>query len=190
MSAMFSAVRRPRRFVYVSLLLTAWLFVSGSVTACTASNAPPPTAWEVLAVMQNTMRESAQTLPDGCTYTRAVAPDDPAYLSDILLTALMGEAAPELTVDGVDPAPIGDIALFLSETPYPCELAVLRCSDARSTTTAAKLCRARLDTLRRAYARTEWADLVERGTVSVQGSYVLLVVCEDPRSVVRGAGVG
>ena len=189
--AFFGRPRRRLRRLACFARWTVTVCLLLSVCGCSAGgrSAPPPSAAEVLGRMQAAMRDTAQPLPDGLFYTRGVPPTDPSYLSDTLLSALLGEAAPPLTVDDGEPAPLGDVAVYLSGTAYPAELFVLRCSDARGTATAAKLCRTRLDILRRTYAATEWADLVERGTVAVQGSYVCLVVADDPQTVIRGAGV-
>ncbi len=180
-----SEIRRP---VALCLLLAVLLTAALALSAC-GRGTPPPSAAEVLASMQAAMRASAQALPDGRVYTRAVAPTDPAYLSDTLLSALYGEAARGLlsadaVAEGV--APINDAAIFLSESPHPCELAVFRCSDARGTATAAKLCRARLEAIRRAWAGTEHEELVERGAVVVEGAFVMLVVAEDPGRASKG----
>ncbi len=159
-----------------------------SLSACGRTDVPPPTAAEVLAVMQTAM-ESAGGAPDGQSYSRAAPSDTRAYLGDTLLSALYGEAARGLLVsetEGAAPA-VGDVAIFLSLAPHPAELAVFRCSDARGVTTAAKLCRARLDLVCRTWDDTAYADLVARATVTVEGSYVLLIVADDPAAVTNAA---
>ena len=167
------------------LLLTALLLLS-----CTGDKTPPPPAMDVLTAMQAAMTDTAQTLPDGLTYSRAVDPSSPHYLTDTLFSALYGEAARGLLEadggDGTAP-PISDAALFLSIAPYPCELAVFRCSDTRSAATVAGLCRTRQDTLHRGWADTEWAAVTGRAAVAVEGSYVLLAVADDPETVLAGA---
>ncbi len=162
------------------------------LTACMGGKSPPPPAREVLTAMKTAMTESAQTLPDGLTYTRAADPSAPDYLTDTLFSALYGEAArglfvPEDMVDGESSPPISDAAIFLSVAPYPCELAVFRCSDLRAAATVAGLCRTRLDTVARGYRETEWAAVAPNGRVTVEGCYVFLVIAEDPASVLNGA---
>ncbi len=182
-------IRRTRRDIArqaLALCLSALL--AFSLTACGHADAPPPTAEQVLSAMQTAM-EAAGGAPDGRMYSRQASPDSRDYLGDTLLSALYGEAARGLLtvgVDGTAPA-VGDAAIFLSTAPHPAELAVFRCSDARGVTTAAKLCRARLDLIRRAWDDTAYAALVARGTVTVEGSYVLLIVAEDPDTALYAA---
>ena len=135
---------------------------------------------------------TAPILPDGLIYTRAADPDSPSYLTDTLFSALYGEAArglfqPDTAADGEPVPPIGDAALFLSISPYPCELAVFRCSDLRSASTVAGLCRTRLDMVERGYRGSEWEAVAQKGKVSVDGCYVLLAVAEDPDAVLASA---
>ncbi len=180
-------MRRPVSCLALLLLLALLL------PSCTPSTAPPPAAADILTAMQAAMADTAQPLPDGLTYTRAASPSDPAYLTDPLFSALYGEAARGLlegddTLGGV-PA-VGDVAMFLSIAPYPCELAVFRCSDIRTASTVAGLCRGRLDTVARGYAGSEWESVAARGRVAMEGCYVFLVIAEDPGAVLeRGRGM-
>ncbi len=151
---------------------------------------PPPSAAEVLTAMESAMDATAQTRPEGAVYDRSLPPDAPAYLSDTFFSALYGEAARGLLMaedgEGTYRA-VGDAALFLSVSLYPCELAVFRCSDTRAAATVAGLCRARLDTVARGYAKSEWAEIAQRGQVAVEGCFVLLAVTEDPAAVLEAA---
>lgn len=170
--------------------------------ACGPKEAPPPSAARVLAAMTEAMTATAQPLPDGLTYTRTTDPSSPSYLTDTLFSALYGEAARgllsaesapesgEVTPGEVtpgDPPPLGDAAIYLSLSAYPCELAVLRCSDLETAATVAGLCRSRLDILQRGYRNSEWAEVAAGGRVAVEGCYVLLAVVEDPGAVLEAA---
>ncbi len=173
-------MRRLLPYCVCCLLVTVLLCACGRT-------APPPSAMELLAVMQTAMTETAQPLPDGLTYTRALPPNDRAYLTDPLFSALYGEAARGL-LEETDPAGVpvvGDTAVFLSVAPYPCELAVFRCSDIRTAATVAGLCRGRLDTVARGFAESEWETTANRGQVAVEGCYVFLVISEDPAAVLE-----
>ncbi len=157
-----------------------------SVLFCACGRAePPPSAAELLAVMQTALTDTAQPLPDGLTYTRALPPDDRAYLTDPLFSALYGEAARGLLeeTDSAGVPVVGDVALFLSVAPYPCELAVFRCSDIRTAATVAGLCRGRLDSVARGFSGSEWEATAGRGQVAAEGCYVFLVISEDPAAV-------
>lgn len=171
-------------------ILICLLLLCIPLCACGGQEPPPIPAREVLSAMQAVMTETAQPLPDGLLYTRSTDPSSPAYLTDTFFSALYGEAARGL-LDGDtagDTAPaVGDVAIFLSVAPYPCELAVFRCSDIRTATTVAGLCRGRLDTVARGYAESEWQAVAEGGRVAVEGCYVFLVMAEDPDAVIGRA---
>ena len=174
------------------LFLICYLLSVLSLPSCAGRETPPPSAMDVLAAMQKAMTDTAQPLPDGLTYTRGADVDAPSYLTDTLFSALYGEAARGLfqpdTNDGNQAVPpIGDVALFLAVSPYPCELAVFRCSDLRSAATVAGLCRGRLDTVAQGYRGSEWESVAQGGKVTVDGCYVLLAVAEDPDEVLARA---
>ncbi len=178
-------------------LLLALIF---SLFGC-GKSAPPTPAADVLAAMVETLGTSHTTR----TYTRASDPQGGDYLSDTLFSALFGEASRGLlggdgtapadsggatgTAAGTAavPAAIGDAAVCLSLSPTPVELAVFRCSDARGTTTAAGIAQARLDTVRAAWVGTEWEALTRDGRVAVVGSYVLLIIAENPDAALSAA---
>lgn len=160
--------------------------------SCGGRDAPPPSAPDVLTAMETAMTDTAQTLPDGLIYTRAADPSSPSYLTDTLFSALYGEAArglfqPDTAAEGESVPPIGDAALFLSISPYPCELAVFRCSDLRSAATVAGLCYGRLDAVAQGYRGSEWEAIAQKGRVAVEGCYVLLAVAEDPDEILTRA---
>ena len=164
------------------------LFLSLLFSGCSSRRAPPPSAVSVLEAMQAAMADTAQTFPDGIIRHRAVSAGDPSYLTDTLLSALYGEAARGL-LDGDErgDGAVGDAALFLSVMPYPCELAVFRCSDVRTASAVATICRGRLDTVAKGYDDGEWADIASRGAVTAEGCFVFLVIAEDPRRVIERA---
>ena len=171
-------------------LLTCLVLLLCLLTSCGRGGTPPPAASAVLDAMTAAMTASAQPVPDGLTYIRSADPTAPDHLTDTLFSALFGEAARGLLTSDPDEGgapPIGDAALFLSLAPYPCELAVFRCSDLRTAATVASLCRSRLDTVAAGYRGTEWADMAAGGRVAVEGCYVLLAVAEDPEAVLAGA---
>ena len=176
---------RCRRCLWIFVLLLS-CFLSSCGRGRTSL---PPTASEVLAAMTAAMADTAQPLPDGLTYTRSADPAGREYLTDTLFSALYGEAARGLLAPdgGGGAAPIGDAALYLSLSAYPCELAVFRCSDLRTAATVAGLCRGRLDTVAAGHGDSEWAGIASNGRVAVEGCYVLLAVAEDPGAVLEAA---
>lgn len=169
------------------LLLTIRLLLL--TTAC-GRESPPPTAQEVLSIMLTTMRRTVQTLPEGLVRLSAAPSDAPEHLSPVLLSSLYGEVMGELMgEEGEDVPPLGDVALYLSLSPYPCELGVFRCVDEETAREVATLCRSRLATLRRGFGLEAEGDHEgggqpdENGWVLREGRWVLLILCEDPRPV-------
>ncbi len=189
--------RRHRRRVAAVI----WLLVGLLMAGCARGGTAPPDAVTVLGAVRDAMQNSGQPLPDGRIYHRACDPAGPDYLGDTLLAALLGDPVRELltaaeggaatsdttAVDATPPAAINDAALFLSTAPHPGEIMILRCSDARGTATAAGLCRARLAAIRHAWQGTDYATLTDRAVVAVEGSYVILVVAEDPPRALKDA---
>ncbi len=175
------------RLVAVELLLSLCL----SLTGC--GRAPlPASASAVLLGMCEEIPSGASDVHSYALYTRDAASEsrhpDAGALTETLFSALYGEAARGLLSTSTDAPPaINDAAICLSVSPTPIELAVFRCSDTRGTATAAGLCRSRLDTLRRAWEGTEWEDVTREGFVSVEGSYVLLIVTPRPDRALRAA---
>lgn len=166
--------------VMILLLLSVSL-----LAAC--GKAPPPSAAEVLEVMTAEMERTAQPHPDGVIYHRAAPHDSPDYLTDSLLSALYGEAARGLLEGEDGTAAIGDGAIYLSLSAYPCELAVFRCADPATAATVLRLCRERMDTVARGHAGGEWEETAGRGQAETVGGYVLLVIAEDPAAVLAAA---
>jgi hypothetical protein len=138
--------------------------------------------------MLTAMEDTAQPLPDGVIRLSSAAADSPNALTATFLSALYGEAARGLLGDGATQSPpVQDAALYLSVSPYPCELGVFRCVDEDTARAVAALCRGRLDTLSMGYADSEWAESAAGGRVTVAGRYVLLALCEDPAPVLDKA---
>lgn len=172
----------------VSVFLLFFLMISASA-GCASPEKPPPAARSLLAAMQAAMESAAQPLPSGLLYSRTEASDAPTYLTETLFTALYGRAAEGLLeADKADdsPAPVGDAAMFLSVAPYPCELAVFRCSDMDAIPTLVSLCRGRLDTVARGFAGTDW-ESAANGSVTAEGCFVFFAIAEDPEAVMEGA---
>ena len=173
---------RPR--CLLALLLSAALLL---LPACGRETPPPPAA-EVLSVMLSAMESTVQPLPDGITRLSSAPADSPDRLTETFFSALYGEAARGLLGgSSTESPPITDAALFLSLSPYPCELGVFRCVDGSAAGTVAGLCRGRLDTLSRGYKGSEWEGATAGGQVILEGNYVFLVICEDPASVLATA---
>ena len=121
-------MRRFRPFCRLCLLYV--LLAALLLGASCGRPLPPPPAAAVLSVMLSAMGETAQTLPDGILRLTAASPDSPDRLTEVFLSALYGEAVRGmLGEDTAQSPPVTDAALFLSLSPYPCELGVFRCAD-------------------------------------------------------------
>ena len=165
---MLSRVLFARALAFILLLAAALSFA-----ACTATPPPETAAARLEALLAE--RRAVGPFPQGMTYRRDADPASRGYLDEDLFSALFGEAARGLLFPSGDTAgmatavpPVNDAAIYLSATDAPGELAVLRCSDRRTAETVAKLCAARLDTLRRAHPGAA-------GEVRMEGMMVLLV---------------
>ncbi len=167
----------------LALLLPAVLLLS----AC-GTSAPPPAASEVLTAMLTAVTDTAQPLPDGMIRLTAAPADSPDALTATFFSALYGEAARGLLgEDSAHGRPVQDAALYLSVSPYPFELGVFRCVDEDTALAVEALCRGRLDTLARGFRGSEHEAAASGGRVTVEGNWVLLVLCEDPTPVPEAA---
>ena len=174
-------------------LIGAWILLLCVIWTGTVScrKEAPVQAVSVL----NAMQAEAKPLPAGLVYDRRSDPAGKEYLSDVLFAALYGPAARgcfgedrqtgEAEGSSVVPPLADDGALFLSAVPHPAELAVLRCPDPSSALSVAALFRERLETLRIAWAGTEYAEWVEMGQVTVVDGFVLFAVCPNAEAVLR-----
>ena len=163
------------------------LILSLLLAACGTSD-PPPAASEVLTAMLAAVTDTAQPLPDGVIRLSSAPADSPDALTETFLSALYGEAARGLLgEDSTHSRPVQDAALYLSVSPYPCELGVFRCVDEDTARAVAALCRGRLDTLARGFRGSAYEATASGGRVTVEGNWVLLVLCEDPIPVSEAA---
>ena len=163
------------------------LILSLLLSAC-GTSAPPPAASEVLTAMLTAVTDTAQPLPDGVIRLSSAPTDSPDALTETFLSALYGEAARGLLgEDSTHSRPVQDVALYLSVSPYPFELGVFRCVDEDTARAVAALCRGRLDTLARGFRGSAYEVAASGGRVTVEGNWVLLVLCEDPTPVLDAA---
>lgn len=172
------------RRLFLLALLLIWTL---QLPAC-GRNTPPPAASEVLTALLSAMESTNQPLPDGVIRLTASPEDSPNRLTATFFSALYGEAARGLLgEDSTHSRPVQDAALYLSVSPYPCELGVFRCVDEDTARAVAALCRGRLDTLARGFRGSAYEVAASGGRVTVEGNWVLLVLCEDPTPVLDAA---
>ena len=172
------------RRLFLLALLLIWTL---QLPAC-GRNTPPPAASEVLTALLSAMESTNQPLPDGVIRLTAAPADSPDRLTATFFSALYGEAARGLMGEGGgESPPVQDAALYLSVSPYPCELGVFRCADGDTAREVEALCRGRLDTVARGFAGSEYAAVASGGRVAVVGNWVFLAVCEDPTTILDAA---
>ena len=172
------------RRLFLLALLLIWTL---QLPAC-GRNTPPPAASEVLTALLSAMESTNQPLPDGVIRLTSSPEDSPNRLTATFFSALYGEAARGLMEEGTDAVPpVQDAALYLSVSPYPCELGVFRCADGDTAREVEALCLGRLDTLARGFAGSGYEDAASGGRVAVSGNWVVVAVCEDPTTILDAA---
>lgn len=137
-----------------------------------------PSAEQILcALTQNEIG-----LPAGQIYLASAPPDQAAYLSPELISAMYagGELPWQLSL-------CEDYGIFLSSAQHPCEFAVFLCYSRSDTDLLSAMCHARLDALRAHYKGTAYAHYTDSALVVVVGRYVLLLVSCDPENALKVA---
>lgn len=173
----------PKRIHRSTARICLWLallLICHSLSACGGRTPVPVPADTVLSEMLLSV-----TAPDGCI--RALnAPSDTQKLSLDLLAALYGGAVYSwYEAEGY--APIDDCAVYISEVIHPFELGVFRCKDEGELTSVLGLCAARLDVIKRTWQGSAYEAYVQNAVVTCSGAYVLLVVSDDPETIVKAA---
>ena len=171
------------RRLFLLALLLIWTL---QLPACGTGD-PPPAASEALTVMLAAMESTNQPLPDGVIRLTAAPAESPNALTETLFASLYGEAARGLWGEDTSPRPVQDAAIYLSVSPYPCELGVFRCADGDTAREVEALCRGRLDTVARGFAGSAYAAVASGGQVAVVGNWVFLAVCENPTTILDAA---
>ncbi len=168
----------------VCVLLTASLILL--TCACQIKKKPPTTAAEVILAMLDAVTVS---YPQGKVRT-LTSEKETDRLSVDLLTALYGSTAGQWYQQGNDSI-LDDGAIYLSEVMHPFELAVFRCVDERDVdggmASVLGLCSARLDVIRNTWQGSAYESYVGDAVVTYCQGFVLLVVAEDPDTVVKAA---
>lgn len=176
------ATRYGRRWTAMCLCLCVLAAGMPAISGCAVPSRRPTPAATVLAAMLSAVGAG---WPQGGTYALTAPSASREALSPTLLSALYGEAA-RRWLTGDDP-PVCDVAIFLSHTLHPAELAVFRCSDGEATGAVAAVCRARLDTVARHWDGEDYTAWMTGATVTVKGNYVLVAVADDPTPLLRAA---
>ncbi len=166
----------------ICVLLTASLILL--TCACSIKKRPPATATEVLSAMLATVEP-----PQG--QVRALtAEKETDKLSLDLLAALYGSTAGKWYQSG-NHSLVDDGAVYLSEVMHPFELAVFRCIDETDVSggmaSVLGVCSARLEVIRNTWQGSAYDSYVQNAVVTYCNGYVLLVVADDPETVVKAA---
>ncbi len=152
--------------------------------ACHAKPKPPVSAINVLQAML-----SVAAPPDGMVRSLTAENDNQVLPLD-LLTALYGPSTRQWYEDGARGV-LDDGAVFLSTAMHPFEIAVFRCIDQGDIlggmASVFGICSARLDMIKNAWKKTDYASYTEKGMVTYVGNYVLLIMCDNPDDVIKAA---
>lgn len=152
--------------------------------ACSMKKRPPATALEVLTAMLNA------TTPSEGRIRTLTAETETQRLPTELLTALYGSTA-EKWFEAGEGSLIDDGAVYLSEVMHPFEMAVFRCIDQGDVSggmaSILGVCASRLEIIKAAWQGSDYDTFVQNATVTYCGSYVILVVAEDPEPIIKAA---
>lgn len=121
-------------------------------------------------------------LPAGKVYCMAAQRGDDEYLPQNLINSLYGGGSRPVMADGWI-----DLAVYLSTTPHPCELAVFLCDKEETARDTATMLCSRIDAIRTSKSSQEYSPLLDSATVTVIRNYVLLVVSSDVEGAITEA---
>ena len=148
--------------------------------ACSMKKNPPASAAEVLSAMLKEID------PPHGQIRSLTAEKETEKIPPDLLVALYGSTAGKWYGAIVD-----DGAVYLSEVMHPFEIAVFRCVDERDVrggiASVLGVCSTRLDTIKSTWQGSDYEPLVQNAVVTYCNGYVLLVVAEDPETMIRAA---
>ena len=131
---------------------------------------------EVLSALM----ESEIGLPAGKTYDLNAPKGNSEYLDERVVASLFGEGSSPPTRSGWL-----DLALFLSTSDHPCELAVFLCDSPDTASDTSRILCQRLDVIRTAKDKTEHSAMLDAATVTVIGNYVILAISSDADNAIK-----
>ena len=145
------------------------------LTSCAEQKAPP-TCREMLSAMT----DAEIGLPSGKYYSSAAPEGDSEYLSDSLVSALLGGGSyPTVAADWLD------CSLFLSLGNHPCELAIILCQNHDAALDTARLLSTRLSSIKLTKTSPEYAEMLDTAKVAVKGNYALLIISSDSENALK-----
>ena len=119
-------------------------------------------------------------LPAGKIYDLNAPEGNPEYLDERVIASLFGNGSPPPMRSGWL-----DMALFMSTSDHPCELAVFLCDSPDTASDTARLLCQRLDIIRTVKAKSEYSQMLDSASVTVMGNYVLLAISSDTNNAIK-----
>ncbi len=155
-------------------LLLCLILLLPALPSC-AENAPVPCR-EILG----NLTEAEIGLPAGKIYDLNAPEGNPEYLDERVIASLFGNGSPPPMRSGWL-----DMALFMSTSDHPCELAVFLCDSPDTASDTARLLCQRLDVIRTVKAKSEYSQMLDSASVTVMGNYVILAISSDTNNAIK-----
>ena len=170
----YIALKEKRCIKIKRIFILCLVFCFFALPSC--AERKPASCREVLLALI----DSEIGLPAGKIYDLNAPEGNSEYIDERVISSLFWEgSAPPMRSGWLD------MALFLSTSDHPCELAVFLCDSPDTASDTARILCQRLDVIRTAKAKTEHSAMLDAATVTVIGNYVLLVISSDTDNSIK-----
>lgn len=180
----YASIRGKYKSWVASLVIVCLLGMP--MTGCGGRSAPPVDA----ACVLDAMISAANDLPSGYGRYFKADPSTKQSLSPTLLSALYGASARQWLGDSKETV-LDDAAIYLTQQQHPFELAVLRCRNqgdiAGGEGSVLGICQSRLAAVYLSWQGSEYEEVALQGTVVHYGSFVIMVIAQDPEPILKAA---
>ena len=110
-------------------------------------------------------------LPYGGIYLSGADEGSENFLSPSLIKVLYYDGAAEYEFSMIE-----EYAIYLSDQPKPCEVAVYKCYSRSDTLTVAAMCLERIEKLKILLADTAFAEIPPRADIDIKGHFVIVTM--------------
>lgn len=156
------------RYNFLPAVTATLLFCVFMLASCSGKSSP--TCRDILIALTDTEAK----LPAGQLYSLSSPDKDFDILSDTLISALYGNGSvPSVSNEWLD------VAVFLSLSQHPCELAVFLCNSHDAATDTARLLCKRLDVIKASEKSNIYADMLSNARITICRNYVLFIISSD-----------
>ena len=158
-----------------AVLFFAFLILVSALASC-KSQEPQKSCREILGILT----DCEIGLPAGKFYSLSATESDGEYLSDSLISSLLGGGSyPEIANDWLD------CAFYLSLGGHPCEFDIILCKSHDAAEDTARLLNARLSAIKITKTAHEYAKMIENAKVTVTGNYAILIISTDSGNALK-----